>query len=264
MTSKVVRRSAESTRMVRVDQVMGTAVSLDIRDSVADAVGIDAFFAWLHHVDDCFSTYKETSEISRIGRKELTIDDASDEVGTVLSLCDDIYTLSDGAFDIWRCRDDRRVDPSGLVKGWSIERGATMLLASGLTNFCINAGGDVLAHGEAITGLPWKIGIRHPLDSQAVATVVNARDLAIATSGLYERGDHIIDPRTGEVPHDLLSMTVIGPSLTLADAYATAAFVMGTDGLSWIAKQSGYDACAITSQHRIISTSGFESVVTRS
>jgi thiamine biosynthesis lipoprotein len=90
-----------------------------------------------------------------------------------------------------------------------------------------------------------------------VATVLEARELAVATSGSYERGEHIIDPRTGRAPDGVLSVTVVGPRLSDADAYATAAFAMGTPGLSWIASLPGYAGCMITTERRLAWTPEF-------
>jgi thiamine biosynthesis lipoprotein len=155
---------------------------------------------------------------------------------------------------VWR--PDGRLDPSALVKGWSVERGARILVEAGARNLCINAGGDVLAIGEPEPGRPWRVGIRHPELADGVAAVLAVRDLAVATSGLYERGDHILDPRSGLAPSGLLSMTVVGPSLALADACSTAAFVMGPEGVRWVAGIPGYAAYAVTGERRCLWSEG--------
>ena len=87
--------------------------------------------------------------------------------------------------------------------------------------------------------------------------MVAVEDLAVGTSGGYERGAHIVDPHTGAPPTGLLSVTVVGPDLATADAYATTAFAMGADGPAWTASLAGYDAMCITSDHRVLSTPGF-------
>ena len=86
------------------------------------------------------------------------------------------------------------------------------------------------------------------------------RDLAVATSATYERGTHIRDPRS-RTTLDLHSLTVVGPSLTWADAYATTAFVMGLPGLAWVADHDGYGALAITAGDRVIWTPVVEQVL---
>jgi len=242
---------------------MGTSVSVDLRDA---AVPDDAFaelFGWLRHVDARFSTYRADSEISRLGRGALTLLQVSDEVREVLGMCEAVRLDSGGAFDVWRHRADGALDPSALVKGWSIERGAAILQAAGAETFCINAGGDVLARGEPEPGRAWRVGIRHPELVDRVAAVVAARDLAVATSGAYERGEHIIDPRRDAPAEGLLSMTVAGPSLTFADAYATAAFAMGLEGARWVARRAGYAAYAVTADRRAVWTDAFEPLLLR-
>jgi len=238
------------TRRVRVEHVMGTAVGLDLREPWVDDAAIEDFVAWLHEVDARFSTYRPDSDIGRIGRGELTIAGAHPDVGEVLELCEEVRRCSRGHFAIERS--GRAIDPSALVKGWSVERGARLLTGVGARNLCINAGGDVLALGEPEPGRRWRVGIRHPEVAGRVAAVLAVRDLAVATSGLYERGDHILDPRSGRPARGLLSMTVVGPSLALADAYSTAAFVMGEEGVRWVAGIPGYGAYAITSERRCL------------
>lgn len=92
-----------------------------------------------------------------------------------------------------------------------------------------------------------------------MAAVVVATDLAIATSGAYERGDHIVDPHSGQSPSGLLSVTIVGPDLATADAYATAAYAMGREGPSWTARlvSAGYEAMTILDDQTVLSTPAF-------
>jgi thiamine biosynthesis lipoprotein len=236
---------------------MGTAISLDLRAPAVPAAAIEAAFDHLRDIDARFSTYRADSEISRLGWGELSAADCSPDVREVLARCDELRALSSGYFDVRAHRADGRLDPSGFVKGWAVERAAGILDAAGARNYCLNAGGDVIARGEPEPGLPWRIGIRHPELPDRVATVLEARDLAVATSGGYERGDHIADPHTGNAADGLLSVTVVGPSLAEADAYATAAFAMGEAGLAWIATLPGYAGCMITARRRLVWTDEF-------
>jgi len=116
--------------------------------------------------------------------------------------------------DIRAHRPDGRPDPTGLVKGWSLENAGRILEAAGARDYCINGGGDVVVRGEAAPGKAWRVGIRHPLIADRLATVLAVRGAAVATSGAYERGAHIRDPFTGQAPGRVLSFTVVGPSLT--------------------------------------------------
>jgi thiamine biosynthesis lipoprotein len=251
-------------RRVRVEPVMGTVVTVDVRDpGLPDPTvdtAIETAVEWLHLVDATFSTYRDGSEISRLGRGELQESECSPEVREVLGLCAEVERGSGGCFDI-HC--GGRLDPSGLVKGWSVQRAAEMLRAAGARSFFIGAGGDIVTRGESAPGQQWRVGIRHPEIAGRVAAVLETGDLAIATSGAYERGEHILDPHTGRAPEGLLSMTVVGPSLTYADAFATAAFVMGEQGLHWVAGMDGYEALAITPDRRTVWTPGMDALLVR-
>ena len=258
-----MRSPAEAATTVggrrRVGFVMGTAFSLDLRDHAVPPEAIDRAFDWLADVDARFSAHRADSEISRLADGRMSLVDASPDVREVLDLCEAIRVDSDGAFDAGRHRPDGALDPTGLVKGWAIQRAAGLLEAAGARNFCLNGGGDVVVRGTH-DGRPWRVGVRHPLDPAAVALVLGVTDGAVATSGAYERGAHIVDPRSGRPATALLSATVVGPDLTLADPYATAAFVMGEAGVGWVAAHPAYDAVAVTADHRLVSSAGIEAL----
>ncbi len=242
-----------------VEHVMGTAVSFDIRGT-AQGSALDAAIAWLQHVDQTFSPYIPDSPISRLGRGELGIDDVDDEIAGVLVHCEHLRVDTDGAFDAYAvpAPNGTTLDPSGFVKGWSIEHAARIVEGHGHTDFTINAGGDIAVRGHAAPDTPWRIGVRHPDEPDRLAMVLDVvGPAAVATSATYERGAHIIDPRTGQPTTELASVTVVGPDLTTVDAYATAIFVMGLPGLDWIAKHPGHDAMAITHDDRVHMTPGF-------
>jgi thiamine biosynthesis lipoprotein len=237
-------------RNVHVGHVMGTVVSLDARGA-GDAVVQVAFadlMAWLQDVDRRFSTYRPDSEISRIDRGELHLAEASDEVRWVLGRCATLRHETRGAFDE---RAAGRLDPSAFVKGWAAQRGADLLREAGLGDFALNVGGDVIVRGER------RVGIQHPRERDAIAAAIVLADAAVATSGAYERGDHVLDPRTGEAPSGVLSVTVAGPDLGVADAYATAAFALGADGPRWTLRLDGYEAMTILSAGQVLCTPGF-------
>jgi thiamine biosynthesis lipoprotein len=234
-----------------VRHVMGMPVVVDLRDAGVD---VEPAFAWLELVDATFSTYREDSEIRRLDRGELQLAGCRPEVDEVLTRCLELERDTGGAFTV---RPQGGLDPSGLVKGWAVDGAAARLRAAGARRFCIDAGGDVLACGRPAPGRRWRVGIRHPLQGHRLAAVLEVEDLAVATSGAYERGDHIIDPRTGRAARGLLSATVVGPELATADAYATAAFALGVDGPAWTATLDGFDARCITSDRRLLATPGF-------
>ena len=235
---------------------MGMPIVIDLRDEHADAALTDAAFAEFRSVDARFSTYRDDSEIMRINRGELALADAHPDVREILARCDELRAETGGFFDV-RAATASRIDPSGLVKGWAVDRVAAMLTAAGLRNYAVNAGGDVIVRGRGVPDEVWRVGIQHPTIGDRVAKVVVARDLAIATSGAYARGDHVVNPHTREPSRDVLSVTITGPVLATADAYATAAFAMGAAGPAWTARLRGYEAMTITADGRVLSTPGF-------
>lgn len=234
-----------ATGSLRVEQIMGTAIGIDVRDERVPPGAVEDAFAALRRADARFSTFKPDSEVSRLGRGELTEAGCSLELRQVLTLAEQLRQESGGHFDVRRCGAAGGLDPSGLVKGWAVEEAAWILDAAGARNFAINAGGDILVRGEPQPGEPWRIGVRHPLLADAVARVLELRGGAVATSGAYERGDHLSSPHKTAAPQAWLSLTVVGPSLTYADAYATTGFVMGHDGLGWVNRHAGYRAHGI-------------------
>ena len=232
--------------MLRVEHIMGMSIVVEVRDG--DVPG--DVFDWFRRVDATFSTYKDNSEISRMRRGELSRADASEDVQRVLDRCDELREETSGFFDV----DAVGLDPSGFVKGWSVDEAAAILERGGAREYAINAGGDIRTRGR------WRIGIQHPLEPHAVAKIVEANDLAVATSGAYERGDHVRDPHSGYTPAGILSVTITGPDLGTADAYATAAFAMGGHRApNWTARLRGYEAMTILADGRVLLTPGFPS-----
>lgn len=222
-----------------VERVMGTAVSFDVRMSGA-ATAVRGAVEYLRWVDENFSVYRADSQISRIGRGELAADDAGPEVREVLVRCDELREATDGWFDHeGGGAHGRPIDPSGYVKGWSIDRAAELMRFDGLDRFCINAGGDVVAVGRPDGENPWRVGIRDPGRADEIAAVVAVADGAVATSGAYERGEHIWSggARPAARPG---SVTIIGPELGVADALATAVFAAGGGTPGWLRRFPEY------------------------
>ena len=235
-----------------VAQIMGMPIVIDVRDERPHDEEVERAFDWLRHVDATFSTYKEDSEIRRLERGELALDDAGEDVRHVLDRCETLRDETGGYFDVHR---SGRLDPSGLVKGWSVDRAADILRDAGLEHFAVSAGGDM-----RLVGSGWRVGIQHPRERGSLAAVLELGDLAVATSGAYARGAHVVDPHTGAAPPDVLSVTVVGPDLATADAYATAAFAMGARGPSWTARLQGYEAMTIMVDEAVLTTGGFPDV----
>jgi thiamine biosynthesis lipoprotein len=223
-------------RRTHAEHVWGTVVTFDVRapelgpevDSILEgAVG------FLHQVDAWFSTYRADSPITMLRNGLIPLSRTPSVVQQVLGACQYAKELTRGAFDPWAVTGG--VDPSGYVKGWAAGQVADQLVAAGIPNVAVNAAGDIACRGQQSPGELWAIGVLNPLNTQEVVQVVQVGDGAIATSGLYERGAHITNPRTrtAEVWYD--SATIVGPDAGLADALATAALVEGPGAAAWFA-----------------------------
>lgn len=250
---------ATSVRTVHVEHCMGTAFTIDIRDPGHWADAIAEAVSWLHRVDAVFSTYQADSDLSRIQRGELRLEDCDLEVGQVLDLCAQVQVRTGGAFT---AMPNGRLDPTGLVKGWAVQRASLLLSNHGAANHGVNGGGDMQLAGEAGPGRPWVVGISDPSDRSKVVSTVAGRDFAVATSGIAERGQHILDPFTSRPAVELASATVVGPSLTFADPYATAAFVLGRQASRWIDDIDGYEALLVDTDGEISVSAGWRAELT--
>lgn len=247
--------TAFSARVRHAEHVMGTVVSFDVPLSARHDGSLDSAIGWLHWVDRVFSPFQPDSDVSLLAAGEVTTDACAPELGEVLAACAVLHEESGGYFTA--CPGGR-LDPSGYVKGWATERAASLLSGAGSASHLVNAGGDVQCAGERAGGEPWRVGIADPFRRGGLARVVAARDCAVATSGIAERGAHILDPHTGRPASGLASLTVVGPSLTLADAYATAAFAMGpARARDWTASLEDYEVLAITESGETWQTVGF-------
>jgi thiamine biosynthesis lipoprotein len=240
--------------MRRTEDVMGMPITIDLREGDR---GLDAAFAELRRIDAVFSPFAPDSAVSRINDGRLRIEDADAEVQDVLAQCDGYEAATDGFFSAWRAA---ALDPSGFVKGWAIARASEILDAHGHRSYFVEAGGDVRTRGGSPSGEPWRIGIRHPVEHASNVRIVLGRDLAVATSGTYEKGRHIYDPHTGEPADELVSLTVVGPSIVEADVQATAAFAMGARAIAYLEALPGYEGYAIGLDLRASWTSGFDAL----
>ena len=235
------------SRLVHPEEVWGTVVVIDLRSAVHSEPILesvrDEIVVFLHEVDRLFSTYKPESEISGLRTGQLSIEDASLVVQEIWRLCLAAREYTEGAFDAWAARGG--FDPSGYVKGWAADRCLDLARKAGIEHVQINAGGDLSLLGGAAPDEPWKIGIRHPDDENAIAQIVTLNEGAIATSGTYERGAHIVDPATDLPALGARSATVVGPDGGVADALATAVVVAGRDGAHWFVELSDYSAWVV-------------------
>jgi len=253
-----VTTASPATGVARVEHIMGMPIVVDVRD-VGDPATLEPLFDWFRFVDETFSTYKYNSEISRLNRGELMLADTHDDVREVLARCEELRAATHGFFDM-RARRADHVDPSGLVKGWSVDRAAALADELGWRNYAINAGGDIRLKGGALPEPVWRVGVQHPNEREKIVAVVVSDDLAVATSGAYRRGAHVFDPHTRRPPQGVLSVTVTGRHLATADAFATAAFAMGVGGAAWTARLRDYEAMTLLVDGHSLRTPGFPPV----
>jgi len=236
---------------------MGTVVSFDIRRG---RTGRDEVFlalaearGGLHRADAVFSTWKANSPMNCVRRGELRVEDAPSDIALVLGLCEVARRASQGWFDPWGVPGG--VDPTGMVKGWAAQDAMLRLEAAGVAGAMVNAGGDIALTGSPEPGRPWRIGIRDPWNNRRVIAVLDA-SAAVATSGAYERGDHVLNPRPGRGGPAIASATVIGPDLAFADAFATGLLAAGESGLEWVRDLDGYDALIVRTDGSLTGTPG--------
>ncbi len=227
-------------------EVMGTVVTIDLYgaahlDAAPLARSVDAAENLLREADEIFSLWKPQSPMSRLRRGELAIGEAPAVTIDVLEECRAARRVSNGWFDPWSMPGG--VDPTGLVKGWAAQRALEPLRNQGLSGALVNAAGDVASFGGPAPGVPFRLGVVRPSDPSRLACIVESPG-AIATSGTYERGSHLVNPFTGAAMSSA-SATVTGPDLGLADALATALAVAGPSGLEFVRANHGYEGLLI-------------------
>lgn len=238
------------------EHVMGMPATIHIVDDILDAKQVaEEAFAYLRAVDRQFSTYKPTSEISRINAG-LSEAEWSDAMRDVLALCEQTKQQTQGYFDI---EHDGKLDPSGLVKGWAICNAAEIMRKHGLKNLCIEVAGDMQLHGHNASDAAWRIGIRNPFNRDESVKIIAVTNVGVATSGTYIRGQHVYNPhQPNRSIGDVMSLTVIGPDIYEADRFATAAFAMGKKGITFIDGLDGFEGYMIDHNGIATLTRGFK------
>jgi FAD:protein FMN transferase len=238
--------------------IMGMPVTLEVLDPAITPDDLENIFAYFVSVDEIFSTYKATSEISQINRGELLETQYSEDMKLILALSEQTKKETLGYFDIQRAG---IYDPSGIVKGWAVHNAANMLKARGFQHFYLDAGGDIQVSGQK-NGNLWRIGIRNPFNRTEHVKILALTNQGIATSGIAIRGQHIYNPHDRETQLlDVVSITIVGPNVYEADRFATAAFAMGKKGIQFIENLDGFEGYMIDKQAIATFTSGFERYV---
>ncbi|WP_245273690.1 FAD:protein FMN transferase [Mesorhizobium sp. WSM3224] len=234
--------------------MMGMPITVDLGGSVGDLIG--RVFDYFDDVDRRFSTYRPDSEISAINRGDIPVRDWSGQMMEVIRIAEQTRRETAGYFDIHR--PDGALDPSGIAKGWAIRNAAEIVRRADISDFFIEAGGDIQSSGKNASGGDWSVGIRNPFNTDEIIKVIYPRGRGVATSGTYARGQHIYNPHGFSNPiTDIVSLTVIGSDVLEADRFATAAFAMGRDGIFFIEQTPGLEGYLIDSNRRATPTSGF-------
>ena len=232
-----------------VEHHLGTAITLC---AAAPLRTVECFFQCIAGHEATLSRFRPDSEISRVAAGTLALDDASPAVREVLTACDRLRLATGGDFDHQPRRrsgdpDDPVLDPNAFAKGWIIEQACLTLRMAGVGAYFVNAGGDVRTGAPPPGREAWRVGIRDPADPSSVRAVLALDGAALATSGSYERGDHIRRSGAGL----LASVSVIGPDLAVADALATAIFSAGSVVPSWWRHDGEYAVVAIDADGRL-------------
>jgi thiamine biosynthesis lipoprotein len=245
--------------MKQIKILMGMPINVEIVDPSVTENAFQKVFDYFTYIDKTFSTYKKTSEISRINSGEISENEYSNDMKTVFALSEKTKQETNGCFNIFY---NGTYNPSGLVKGWAIHNAAKLLKKSGFENFYIDAGGDIQVSGKNKEGKFWKVGIRNPFNQKELVKVVCVSNQGVATSGTYIRGNHIYNPKgKNQKIEDLVSLTVIGPDIYEADRFATAAFAMGKKGALFIESLKGFEGYMINKKGIATYTSGFEKYI---
>ncbi|MEJ3744257.1 FAD:protein FMN transferase [Actinomycetes bacterium KLBMP 9797] len=230
-TGRIVARHAVHTTAADFSLMLVAPESLTRRavsEALADAV------AELRAIDVTYSPLRASSLVARLRRGEVA-PDAYPPLADIVARCDAMRAATDGWFDAWAVPGG--FDPSGLLKGWAVDRAATRLRAAGISDYAVVSEADLVVRGHAPHGGPWRVAVHGP-DGPAV--VLEMTEGAVGTSGLTGHRDHVVDPHTREPVRQARTAAVIGPDLSVADAYATALVAAGPAGRSWFPTPDGY------------------------
>jgi thiamine biosynthesis lipoprotein len=208
----------------------------ELNEVISEAVKV------LHEADGIFSLYKSESPLSKLARGECSVSDCPEVVSTIWDECEKWTEATDGWFSPFT--PEHTFDPSGLVKTWAANKSAEVLEQHGITDFAMNAGGDIRLSEDTSSGVALQIGISKPITIASpeaeVLTVVNLNGTpfrAVATSGTAERGDHIWNPKLGSAwAHSISQVTVVAQDIVTADVWATALFAAGENALELVEK----------------------------
>ncbi|MGN7253101.1 FAD:protein FMN transferase [Arthrobacter sp. SAFR-014] len=261
---------------------MGTVISLTVpsythKAPQAAADELEAATAVVERLftelDGIFSLYRTDSEASRLVRGELALPEASGDMRARYEEAAEWRILTEGAFTPER--PDGALDLSGIVKGHAIREAGMSLMALGMADWCLNAGGDVLVSGSPNPGtdVPWRAGIVDPADRRTLLagfplggaalgspplsgkTADGGTWAALATSGSAERGDHIWGATAGVA--EFRQVSVAAADVVTADVLATAIVAGGVSMLNRATAMWDIEALAVRANGELLATGGF-------
>lgn len=238
---------------------MDMPVIIEVVDPRITEKIFEEVFDYFTYIDNTFSPFKKTSELTKINQGRLQKNEWSQDMKTVFKLCKQTSAETLGFFNIEK---NRKFDPLGLVKGWAINNAANIFKLKGFKNYYVEAGGDIQVAGINKEDKPWLIGIQNPFNLKQNVKIVALSNQGIATSGTYLRGQHIRNPFLPKKEiDDIISLTVIGPNIYEADRFATAVFAMGKKGINFIENLPGFEGYMIDNKGMATFTSNFNNFV---
>ncbi|MDR2214985.1 MAG: FAD:protein FMN transferase [Nevskiaceae bacterium] len=304
--------AAQAEWLHREQAIMGTrtAVELWASERAAGEAAIDAVFNDMKRIDELMSTYKDTSEVSKVNREAAQHPvQVSAELLGLLETAQHYSEISQGAFDItyasvgylfdyrnhkrpdqatidktlpavdyrqlkldranrtvFFAKPGMRIDLGGIGKGYAVDRGIEILRKLGFAHALVNAGGDTRVLGDRM-GAPWIVGIRHPDRENEVVLRIPLEDAAFSTSGDYERYfddggvryHHILNPKTGQSPHDIRSVTLISSTATRTDGLTKTVFILGPqEGMKFIDSLEDVDGVIIAADGKVSYSKGLQ------
>ena len=304
----IARMGSEEIHLINRSWILlGTVVEIQIRetDRKKAEASIEKAFEEIKRIDDLFSTYNEDSPVWKLNYNQDTLINADPEIFSLMILCDSIYNITYGSFDVslnkllttwgfdgddpflpaddkissallnsgwnniellednsFKRRAGTELNFGAIAKGYAVDKAVNVLIKLGINSALVNAGGEIKTIGD-----DWVIGIQHPGNQNRIIEKVNPGEMSVATSGDYEkyfeldgkRYHHILNPKTGYPADSLISVTVLNKSCTIADALATAVFVLGkAKGLRLIENLPETEVMIIDKQMSKSYSSGFE------
>ena len=256
-----------------VELCMGTGFRFKGRSALGAAEtghALEIACAILHEADAIFSLYKPESPLSQLAAGKTSVAQCPPIVSEIWDACEAWQKKTDGWFSAFT--PEHTFDPSGLVKSWAAKRAAESLIEAEITDFTMNAGGDVYIADQASADLDWRIGLSKPVSiaspDAGALTVLNLKGTeyrAVATSGSAERGAHIWNPKAadGQPASEFVQISVIARDLVEADIWATAAFAEGLASMSRIDREPHLEALAILADGQMAATPGLAALIAR-